>query len=170
MIEAGEVFTKTWRLEVLQDCGGPFDAELIYDEGADLGSPPTIPVKMPAQGEQLDLSVILIAPTPPGTYQTYWLFNTSQGERFGPHLFVEIVVPTPTPTPTATPPPEPPPQPPPPPEPSCPCSCTSDSKNCSDFSTQAQAQACYDCCKSAGYGDIHGLDGDNDGVACEGLP
>jgi Excalibur calcium-binding domain len=38
--------------------------------------------------------------------------------------------------------------------------------NCSDFSTQAQAQAVYDQDPS----DPNGLDRDNDGVACESLP
>lgn len=38
--------------------------------------------------------------------------------------------------------------------------------NCSDFATQEEAQAEYEKDKS----DPHGLDGDNDGVACESLP
>jgi hypothetical protein len=40
-------------------------------------------------------------------------------------------------------------------------------KDCSDFSTQAEAQRFFD---SQGPGDPHRLDGDGDGVACEGLP
>ena len=31
-------------------------------------------------------------------------------------------------------------------------------------------QACYLYCMHLRYGDIHRLDGDNDGVACEALP
>jgi len=50
------------------------------------------------------------------------------------------------------------------------CDCSGDIYNCSDFSTQAEAQACYDYCWSLGCGDIHRLDGDNDGIACESLP
>ena len=50
------------------------------------------------------------------------------------------------------------------------CSCSSSLYNCSDFSTRASAQACYDYCNSTGHGDIHRLDGDNDGSACEDLP
>ena len=42
--------------------------------------------------------------------------------------------------------------------------------NCSDFSTQASAQACFNHCVSAGPGDIHKLDRDNNGVDCEALP
>lgn len=50
------------------------------------------------------------------------------------------------------------------------CSCSSNSKNCKDFSTHAQAQACFEYCKSQGRGDVHRLDGDNDQRACESLP
>lgn len=50
------------------------------------------------------------------------------------------------------------------------CSCSGNQYNCPDFSTHANAQACYEYCKSVGRGDIHRLDGDNDGLACESLP
>lgn len=57
------------------------------------------------------------------------------------------------------------------PQPQAICTCAGDTLNCSDFDTQAQAQACYDYCVSQGRGDIHGLDGsDHDGRACESLP
>jgi len=51
-----------------------------------------------------------------------------------------------------------------------PCDCSGDIYNCSDFSTHAEAQACYEYCKSLGRGDVHRLDGNNDGIACESLP
>jgi len=63
---------------------------------------------------------------------------------------------TPTPSPSAQPSPPP-------------CDCSGDIYNCSHFSTHAEAQACYEYCKSLGRGDIHRLDGDNDGIACESL-
>ena len=50
------------------------------------------------------------------------------------------------------------------------CSCSGNIYNCSDFSTHSQAQACYDYCKDQGHGDVHRLDSDNDGSACETLP
>jgi hypothetical protein len=51
-----------------------------------------------------------------------------------------------------------------------PCGCSSDSLNCTDFSgSHARAQACYDYCVSQGRGDIHRLDNDGDGDACESL-
>lgn len=54
--------------------------------------------------------------------------------------------------------------------PPVPCDCAGPDLNCSDFSTHAAAQACYDYCKQHGYGDVFGLDADKDGQACESLP
>lgn len=65
---------------------------------------------------------------------------------------------TPAPTPTAT------------QIPSGPCLCSGDLYNCSDFQTQAAAQACFDFCLQVTGIDIHRLDRDNNGVACESLP
>jgi len=50
------------------------------------------------------------------------------------------------------------------------CQCDADLYNCSDFSTQAEAQECYEFCLDQGAGDIHKLDYDDDGIACESLP
>lgn len=50
------------------------------------------------------------------------------------------------------------------------CNCSGNIYDCADFPTQAAAQACYEYCLSLGAGDIHRLDGDNDGTACESLP
>ena len=50
------------------------------------------------------------------------------------------------------------------------CSCAGNLYNCSDFPTQAAALACCLYCIQLGYGDIHRLGGDNDGIACEALP
>ena len=50
------------------------------------------------------------------------------------------------------------------------CACTGDLYNCSNFGSHAAAQACYNYCTSQGAGDIHKIDQDNDGNACESLP
>ena len=50
------------------------------------------------------------------------------------------------------------------------CDCSSNLYHCTGFSTQAQAQACFDYCLALGSGDLHRLDGDGDGIACEPLP
>jgi hypothetical protein len=46
------------------------------------------------------------------------------------------------------------------------CPCDSDTKNCGDF-VGIDAQACYEKCMDERGKDIHGLDRDKDGSACE---
>lgn len=50
------------------------------------------------------------------------------------------------------------------------CPCGSDSRNCGDFLFHSSAQACFDYCRASGAGDIHNLDSDGNGLACESLP
>ena len=47
------------------------------------------------------------------------------------------------------------------------CDCSGNRYDCKDFTSHASAQACHDFC---GSGDVHHLDGDGDGIACESLP
>lgn len=49
--------------------------------------------------------------------------------------------------------------------------CDHDFYNCSDFKTHAEAQAVYEYCRDVAHaGDVHHLDSDSDGTACESLP
>lgn len=48
--------------------------------------------------------------------------------------------------------------------------CTSNTYNCSDFKTHKDAQDAYDYCLAENGKDIHKLDSDNNGLACETLP
>lgn len=47
--------------------------------------------------------------------------------------------------------------------------CSSNVYNCSDFKTHAEAQAAFEACGGV-QNDIHKLDSDKDGLACESLP
>jgi len=49
------------------------------------------------------------------------------------------------------------------------CDCSGNIYNCENFGTQAAAQDCYSYCISQGRGDIHDVDRDKDGIACEEL-
>lgn len=49
------------------------------------------------------------------------------------------------------------------------CDCSADLYNCKDFKYHVDAQACYESCKSQNKGDVHKLDADSNGSACEGL-
>lgn len=50
------------------------------------------------------------------------------------------------------------------------CNCGGSDLDCSDFSSHASAQACFNYCVSLNYGDTFGLDRDGNGLACESLP
>jgi len=50
------------------------------------------------------------------------------------------------------------------------CDCSKSRYKCSDFNTQAQAQACYDRCKMLKKRDVHSLDSNGDGRVCTSLP
>ncbi len=50
------------------------------------------------------------------------------------------------------------------------CDCSKNRYKCSDFLTQAEAQACYDRCQVIKKRDVHNLDGDGDGFVCKSLP
>ncbi len=63
----------------------------------------------------------------------------------------------------------PPPAPPTPPPASSSYTCSANTYNCSDFSTQAEAQTVFDQCGGSSN-DIHRLDSNKDGEACESLP
>lgn len=54
-------------------------------------------------------------------------------------------------------------------EPTPVCSCQANQYDCSDFSTQNEAQACFDFCMPSS-GDVHFLDSNQDRQACESLP
>jgi len=48
------------------------------------------------------------------------------------------------------------------------CECSANLYDCADFADQAAAQACYGYCLADVGHDVHWLDADADGVACEG--
>lgn len=47
------------------------------------------------------------------------------------------------------------------------CDCESDKYNCSDFKSRKEAREIYKCCMDKIGRDIHKLDQDRDGLACE---
>lgn len=91
--------------------------------------------------------------------------QTSPEEESEPQIQPEpepelIAQPEPKPTPTPAPVPVA-------PAPSAVCSCSGNVYNCDDFSGHASAQRCYDYCYTQTGRDVHALDRDKDGLACE---
>ena len=91
----GEAFTKTWRLSNLGDCEWNEDYDLVFDEGASMDGPASVPVTkgIVDPGDQVDVSVDLVAPAEDGIYKGTWQMRNDQNEVFTSGGFwVEIEV------------------------------------------------------------------------------
>lgn len=89
-----EGFVKIWRIENTGTCTWTPNYRLVYAYGnvtaAKMnGQPLNIPVNV-APGQTIDLSITLIAPKEPLTYQGFWQIENEKGERFGQTIWVAI--------------------------------------------------------------------------------
>jgi ABC-type amino acid transport substrate-binding protein len=87
-------FVKTWRLQNTGTCTWTPKYQLVYAYGnvtaAQMsGQPVNLPTNV-APGQTLDLSVTLIAPYEPLTYQGFWQMENESGGRFGQTIWVAI--------------------------------------------------------------------------------
>ncbi|UCD43284.1 MAG: hypothetical protein JSV69_06750 [Chloroflexota bacterium] len=85
VIEAGQSFTKTWRLRNDGVCTWNSSYAIVFDRGDAMNGPPSVPLTAGtiAPGEAVDVSVDLIAPEDGGTYQGYWKLRNQAGQTFG---------------------------------------------------------------------------------------
>ncbi|UCF26773.1 MAG: hypothetical protein JSW42_08910, partial [Chloroflexota bacterium] len=85
VIEAGQSFTKTWRLRNDGVCTWNSSYAIVFDRGDAMNGPPSVPLTAGtiAPGETVDVSVDLIAPEDEGTYQGYWKLRNQAGQTFG---------------------------------------------------------------------------------------
>jgi len=105
-VTPGEAFVKTWRLQNTGSCTWTPNYKLLYSygniAGAQMsGQPLFIPGKV-APGQTVDLSVTLIAPLTPLTYQGFWQIENANGGRFGQTIWVGITTLKDQATPAAT--------------------------------------------------------------------
>ncbi len=99
VIAAGGTFTKTWRLQNIGSCTWDENYGVVLEQGEAMSaqSPISLTVSV-APGDEVDLSVKLIAPLTPGTYRAEWKLKNPDGFLFGigpgsdRAFWVEIVV------------------------------------------------------------------------------
>lgn len=106
----GESFSKTWRLVNAGSCSWGTDYAVVWFSGDDVGANPVQALsEVVYPGHSIDVTVDMIAPETPGTYQSNWKIRNGQGVLFGigPNgdapFWVRIIV-VPVATPTVTPP------------------------------------------------------------------
>jgi hypothetical protein len=84
-IQAGEEFTKTWRLQNTGTCTWNDGYAVVFERGDALGGPASKSLTndpVPPQAE-VEVSVALKAPDASGIYQGYWRLRDAAGQKFG---------------------------------------------------------------------------------------
>ena len=104
----GQAFTKTWKVQNVGTCTWTPTFKLAFGGiGVQMGGQAAPIGKTVKPGEQVEISVNLIAPNTSGDVQSYWKLQDEAGAFFGTYLTVVIKVAGPTstkapPTETAT--------------------------------------------------------------------
>ncbi len=101
-IGAGTTFTKTWRLKNVGACTWTTSYDLVFVNGDQMSAPSV--VDMPgnvANGQVIDLSVTMVAPSSAGKYRGNWKLRDASGVLFGvgtssATFYVDIRVATPS--------------------------------------------------------------------------
>jgi hypothetical protein len=101
-------FTKTWRLKNIGSCTWTSGYALVFDHGDRMGAPDSQPLTpgTVAPGATLDVSVNLVTPDTPGTYQGYFKLRAPDSSVFGigpdanGAFWVRVIVPPPAVAPT----------------------------------------------------------------------
>jgi hypothetical protein len=83
-ISAGSIITKTWQLRNIGSCTWDNSYELVSVSGESLSLAEMVPISTTvAPGDDVDLSVTLIAPSEPGVYRSDWKLRNPDGVLFG---------------------------------------------------------------------------------------
>ncbi len=105
----GEYFSKTWRLVNAGSCAWTSSYAIVFFSGDNLGLSHAQSLTSEVKpGQAVEVTIEMIAPLTPGSYQSNWKLRNSSGQLFGigPHgdspFWVRIVV-VPLETETATP-------------------------------------------------------------------
>jgi hypothetical protein len=85
-------FTKTWRMRNDGHAPWPEQTVLAFVGGDQLGAPETVPVPPVGPGEEVDISVEMVAPSSEGRYNSFWRLCGPDSVRFGQRVWVDIFV------------------------------------------------------------------------------
>lgn len=93
----GEAFIKTWRVRNEGSCVWGPGYSLVFANAEQLGGPASVQFTQLVQpGNEIELSVSLVAPLEEGSYRGEWLLQNAAGNRFGSRgeypFYVQIIV------------------------------------------------------------------------------
>jgi hypothetical protein len=110
VIAPGAAFVKTWRIQNTGTTTWTTSYSLVFISGDQMGDIKSVSLSQSVPpGQQVDISVNMVAPTTAGRYQGFWEMKNASGQLFYDSVYVLISVgsggPSPTPpsgTPGAT--------------------------------------------------------------------
>lgn len=83
-IRAGEPFSKTWRLVNAGSCTWTSEYAVVYFSGQPMGAGDAQSFSSTiAPGQTVDITVDMVAPDQPGSYQGNWKLRSADGSLFG---------------------------------------------------------------------------------------
>lgn len=84
LFSAGTNFVKTWRLKNTGSCAWTSDFRLAFISGSSMGGPAAVPINTNVlPGQQVDISVSLVAPATSGDYSGNWMLRSPNNINFG---------------------------------------------------------------------------------------
>ena len=109
IFEPGDTFTKTWRLKNVGSCAWTSGYDIVFSGGDAMDAPSSVQLTLGTvnPGQNVDVSVDLVAPASAGTYRGNWQVRDPSDVIFGIEnsssgLFwveIEVILPTDTPDP-----------------------------------------------------------------------
>lgn len=94
-----QAFEKKWRLRNSGGTTWTTSYEIVFIDGALMGAPAAVPLpEEVAPGDEVVITVNMVAPAEPGNYRGYWKLRNSNGQIFGmganadEAIWVDIVV------------------------------------------------------------------------------
>jgi hypothetical protein len=84
-LQVNEHFTKTWRLKNVGSCAWTSGYQLVFDHGDKMSGPDSkqLTTGVINPGQNIDVSVDLVAPSSAGNYKGYWMLREPGGAIFG---------------------------------------------------------------------------------------
>jgi len=84
VLKGNQRFTKTWRFKNAGTCAWTTEYAVVFVWGIRMGAPDRVPLAHAVSpGEEIDISVPLMAPKYDDYYQGNWMFQDNKGENFG---------------------------------------------------------------------------------------
>ncbi|MBN1304610.1 MAG: hypothetical protein JXA13_09260 [Anaerolineales bacterium] len=78
-LDPGDAFVKTWKVRNDGNCAWTDEYSLVFFSGDQMGSPSSVPLSSTAPGEEIEISVDMVAPDKDGVYTgNFKLYNSQE--------------------------------------------------------------------------------------------